>query len=201
MNCLIVGRSWTRCTQDIQLNYIFNYVSTEHIFSKCTKDLKLIKDKFHMRGIRWLDGDVIYKTGLQHMGFFNWLLFIMMYDIYCHINTIEWNFIYIAPPQVGVYSGQHCRLGIVGDNSTGLSCTSPSEGERVLFRGCQFSHVGLGRQMVWVRIKEAISVYSEQPSLTGGGGLVHQLSPVYNAVLNSLLRCLNPHSQLSPGDL
>ena len=51
----------------------------------------------------------------------------------------------------------------------------------------------LDREDRWFErgVKEAIYVKVEKPSLNRGGGLRHQLSPIYNAVLSSVPRRLN----------
>ncbi|XP_070401572.1 uncharacterized protein [Nothobranchius furzeri] len=61
----------------------------------------------------------------------------------------------------------------------------------------------LDREDRWFErgVKEAIYVHCEQPSLNRGGGLRHQLSPIYNPVLRSLPRCLNAHAYHGPYNL
>ena len=59
----------------------------------------------------------------------------------------------------------------------------------------------LDREDRWFErgVKEAIYVKVEKPSLNRGGGLRHQLSPIYNAVLSSLPRRLNDRASKNNG--
>ena len=51
------------------------------------------------------------------------------------------------------------------------------------------------------RVKEAIYVHWEQPSLKGGDGWSHRLSATYGAVPGALPRRFGPRSHLDPRDM
>lgn len=80
------------------------------------------------------------------------------------------------------------------------SCTS-LKGERSLFED-ENVHI-LDQEDRWFErgMQEVIYVHCEQPLVNRSGGLQHQLSATYNAVLISPPWRFNPPSHLASGDL